>query len=196
MLPEAEPLPNYTATIRLQRPLHPQPLEQNWTAAAATEGQNGSRSMAHTERTLTLHLHTFVYGTRKPLPRTGLGKGSGSTPQPAPVGSEAAVAEAYSAAETSLLAAVVGSDEALAAMPSGPSVEGGMKQPALCKLGFGVLLWERLPRGLMQWPVWIERKLYVVSAWSLPGWLAGGCMLPPVGMHGPLYSSFSAPIAD
>jgi hypothetical protein len=77
--------------------------------------------------------------------------------------------EACCAAETALLAAVVGSDAALTALPGGPSVAAGMQQQPAGKLSFGVLLWQPLPGGLMQWPAWIDRKLYVVSAgpWQL-----------------------------
>jgi hypothetical protein len=81
----------------------------------------------------------------------------------------AAAADAFSSAlgsaEAALMAAVVGTDEALAALPGGPVVGAGMAAgPPLAKLCFGVLLWEPLPRAdLMQWPVWIEKQLHVVS---------------------------------
>jgi hypothetical protein len=104
-----------------------------------------------------------VYG--KHAERSDNGKDNNSSvTNAADAAADDAVSEAYCAAETALLAAVVGSDEALAALPGGPSVVGGMQQPPVGKLCFGVLLWQQLPGGLMQWPVWIERKLYVVSA--------------------------------
>lgn len=161
-----------TAAIRLPQPLHPRPLAPQWRSGSGGRG-----------RTLTLHLHTFVYG--RPLsagPRQQQG-GSGSNsssvsthtaegaaaaqlPTPAASASAAAAAAAESAqvaAEASLLGSVVGSDDGLAALPGGPSVAGGMAGPPLARLCFGVLLWGRLPEGLMQWPAWIEAQQYVVS---------------------------------
>jgi len=62
------------------------------------------------------------------------------------------------------MAAVVGTDEALAALPGGPVVAGGMQGKPISKLCFGVLLWEPLHTpDLMKWPVWIEKQLYIVS---------------------------------
>lgn len=62
------------------------------------------------------------------------------------------------------MAAVVGTDEALAALPGGPVVAGGMAGDPISKLCFGVLLWEPLHmEDVMQWPVWIEKQLYIVS---------------------------------
>lgn len=75
------------------------------------------------------------------------------------------------------MAAVVGTDEALAALPGGPVVGGGMAGQPLSKLCFGVLMWEPLHMpDLMQWPVWIEKQLYIVSGgcWF---WGGGVCYL-------------------
>jgi hypothetical protein len=70
------------------------------------------------------------------------------------------------------MAAVVGTDEALAALPGGPVVAGGMAGDPISKLCFGVLLWEPLHmEDVMQWPVWIEKQLYIVS---VCGWGGGG----------------------
>jgi hypothetical protein len=168
---------NYTATIMLRQPLHPQLLENHWSqptpttpaaGAAASEAQPAAAAGSG-ERMLTLHLHTFVYGkpAKKRKPNSRKNNTASSSSAAAAVGSNSdtgAAAEAYGAAEAALLAAVVGSDAALAALPAGPSVEGGMRQQQPeGRLCFGVLLWQPLPKGLMQWPAWIQRKLYVVS---------------------------------
>jgi hypothetical protein len=161
-------LPNYTATIMLRQPLHPQLLENHWSqptpttpAAAASEAQPAAAAGSG-KRMLTLHLHTFVYG--KPAKKRKSNSRKPNTATADGSNTDAQATEAYGAAEAALLAAVVGSNAALAALPAGPSVEGGMQQQRPeGRLCFGVLLWQPLPKGLMQWPAWIQRKMFVVS---------------------------------
>jgi hypothetical protein len=155
----------------LRQPLHPRLLENHWsqpTPTTAAAGEEQPAAAAGTaERMLTLHLHTFVYGRPAKKRKATSRNTNTATSSSAADGNniDARAAEAYGAAEAALLAAVVGSDAALAALPVGPSVEGGMQQQQQPegRLCFGVLLWQRLPGGLMQWPAWIQRKLYVVS---------------------------------
>lgn len=146
--------------------------------AAATAANAASGS----SKVVTLHLHTFVYGklAKKRAAANG-SDGSSNGPVAAANGSSGssvshdAFSTALGSAEAALMAAVVGTDEALAALPGGPVVAAGMKGGPLSKLCFGVLLWEPLPAAdLMHWPVWIEKQLYVVSVVWWCGWV--GCM--------------------
>jgi hypothetical protein len=134
--------------------------------------------VSSSERFITLHLHTFVYGhiARKPKqqqqaptpadsaaaaanPHTS----SSSSSRVSPLSPDA-FSTALGSAEAALMAAVVGTDEALAALPGGPVVGGGMQGDPLVKLCFGVLLWQPLRMAdVMQWPVWIEKQLLIVS---------------------------------
>jgi hypothetical protein len=197
---EAEAIPLITAAIRLRKPLQPRAIAPHWKtrplpqtaspsptagiapslSSSTTTTTGGCRNAAPWQlpqqapasiKTLTLHLHTFVYG--HPATSTAATthvsssccKASEATANPRPSGPSAAEGpSAPTTAEQSLLASLLGSSEALAALPGGPAVAGGMQQPPLGKLCFGVLLWEQLPPWLMQWPVWMERQLYVVSA--------------------------------
>lgn len=178
---EAEPIPHLTSELRLRRPLHPRLLAEAWQEAQpGYQDQDQPAPQVHGsdspgrdqavlgrqqqpqqagEHTLVLHLHTFIYG--KPA------KHNSQQQQQAagdPDSTAAAVAKHQRAAEASLLAAVVGSDDAVAALPGGPTVCCGLGE-LKGQLEFGVLLWERLTDNLMQWPVWIEKQLYVVSHW-------------------------------
>jgi hypothetical protein len=141
--------------------------------------------VSSSERVITLHLHTFVYGKvaqkssskAPPLNAThptltaaaaaaAAAAANGTNQTPAAGAAEAADAfsTALGSAEAALMAAVVGTDEALAALPGGPVVSRGMEGPPISKLCFGVLLWEPLHmEDIMKWPVWIEKQLYIVS---------------------------------
>lgn len=122
---------------------------------------------------ITLHLHSFVYGKVAPGTTHNLSTATATAtptataavpPNSSGAPARGAISAALGAAETALLAAVVGTDEALAALPGGPVVGRGMEGRPLGKLCFGVLLWEALHcSDLMPWPVWIEKQLYVVS---------------------------------
>lgn len=168
--------------------------------AGAAAGADGTQAVS-SERLITLHLHTFVYGrVAQKGPRSNghttttsaAGAAADAAGGGADGGSAAAsslAADAFStalgSAEAALMAAVVGTDEALAALPGGPVVAGGMAGKPLSKLCFGVLMWEPLYMpDLMKWPVWIEKQLYIVSKPDAGWWIAVSLLLacPSTGL--------------
>lgn len=109
---------------------------------------------------VTLHLHVFVYGA----PAGAAASATGATER---AGTGCPAAPVLTPGEAALLGAALGGPELLNALPGGPSVAGGMTEQPQGTLSFGVALWQRLPAGLMQWPVWLDGAMRVVRvvAW-------------------------------